>query len=155
MFQVSEDALHELPLLVTAGVGTAALELGDVSFPLGLTREGGKAGHVPLEVKIVLDIHYHEQAAALAVDLHIEDANFTLALNDLRPYVGVGFNILSNHLFVIDQGQCLTVSLHNQELENLRIISSLRHPLDKLGDRSGTGGRTMQQPQSRSKGRQS
>ena len=50
-----KDPLHPLPLLITAGIGGAALEPGDVGFPFGLPREGGEAGHVSLEVEVIDD----------------------------------------------------------------------------------------------------
>lgn len=46
IFVVSEDAFHELPLLVTAGGGGGTLELGYVGLPLSLTRQLGETGHV-------------------------------------------------------------------------------------------------------------
>ena len=101
-----------MPFLVTAGIGTAALELGDVGFPFRLTREGGEFCHVLLEVKVVLDIHNHEEAAAFAVDLHIQDANFALALDDFRPYVGVGLHVFLYHLLVVHEREGLAISLH-------------------------------------------
>ena len=49
----SKDPLHPLPFFITAGIGGAALEPGDVCFPFGLPREGGEAGHVALEVEVI------------------------------------------------------------------------------------------------------
>ena len=107
-----KDALHQLPLVGGAGVGGAALELGDVCFPFGLARESGEACHVALEVEVVGGVHDHEQAAAATVYLHVEDADFALAGNDFGPYVRMHFYIFRNHILVIYEGQCLAISFH-------------------------------------------
>ena len=112
MFQVSEDALHELPLLVTAGIGTAALELGDVGFPLGLARKGGEASHVTFPVEVVHRVANHEEAAALPIYLHIQYAHFSLALDYFRPHVRMGFDVFLYHLLVIHEREGLAVAFH-------------------------------------------
>ena len=114
-----ENAFHHLPLLVTAGVGCTPLELGDVRFPLSLTREGGQAFHIALPVKIVHGVANHKETSPLAVDLHIEDAYLPLAIDNLWPYMGVSFHIFRNHFLVINQGQRLTISFHNLTLNNV------------------------------------
>ena len=53
MTRRSKYHLHPLPFIVAAGVSGAALEPGDVGFPFALPREGGEAGHVALEVKVI------------------------------------------------------------------------------------------------------
>ena len=109
---VLKDSFHRLPLLVTAGVGTAALELGDVGFPLGLSGESGQAGHVAFPVEIVHGVANHEEATAPAVDLHIQYAHLSLTLDDFRPYVRVGFDIFLYHLLVIHEREGLAVAFH-------------------------------------------
>ena len=107
-----KNPLHQLPFFVAAGVGGAALELGDVGFPFGLAGKRGQAGHVALEVEVVDGVHDHEQRSPLAVDLHVEDADLALAGDDLRPYVGVGVDVAGDHLFVIDESKGLAVTFH-------------------------------------------
>jgi len=114
----SENSFHRLPLFIAAGGGAGALELGDVGFPLGLPRKGGQTGHIAGKVKVVFGVHNHKETAAFAVYLHIQDAYLTLAFYDLRPHVGVSFNVLLYHLLVIYEREGLAVSLHYQEFEN-------------------------------------
>ena len=57
----------------------AALELGDIGFPLRLTGQFGKSLHITLEVKIIYGVHNHEQLSVVAKDLHRKDAHFTLS----------------------------------------------------------------------------
>ena len=114
MARRSKDPLHPLPFLVAAGVGGAALEPGDVGFPFGLPREGGEAGHVALEVEVIDRVHDHEEAAAAAVDLHVQDADLALAYYDFRPHVGVRFDILGDEGFIVHERQGLAVAFHGR-----------------------------------------
>ena len=64
-----------MPLLSGGHGGVAALEAGDVGFPLGLTRKGGETGVVLDEVEVICGVHDHEDPAFKAVDLHVKDAD--------------------------------------------------------------------------------
>lgn len=110
--------LHQLPFVCRGGRGRAALELGDVCLPFCLAGQAGEAGHIPLEVEVVDGVHDHEQRPPVAINLHLQDADIPLTGNHLRPYVCVSFDVFGNESLIVDEGQSLTISLHNQELAN-------------------------------------
>ncbi len=66
-------------------IGFATLELANVGFPFGLAGQPCKSCHVAGEVKVINNVHNHEQQATSAIDLHVEDANLTLTFNNFRP----------------------------------------------------------------------
>lgn len=70
-----EDLFHEVPLLGGGHGGVAALEAGDVGFPLCLAGQGGETGVVLDEVEVICGVHDHEDPAFKAVDLHVKDAD--------------------------------------------------------------------------------
>ena len=70
-----EDLLHEVPLLGGGHGGVAALEAGDVGFPLCLAGQGGETGVVLDEIEVICGVHDHEDPAFKAVDLHVKDAD--------------------------------------------------------------------------------
>ena len=61
------------PLLGRSHGRVAALEAGDVGFPLCLTGQGGETGVVLDEVEVICGVHDHEDPAFKAVDLHVKD----------------------------------------------------------------------------------
>lgn len=63
------------PLLGRSHERVAALEAGDVGFPLCLTGQGGETGVVLDEVEVICGVHDHEDPAFKAVDLHVKDAD--------------------------------------------------------------------------------
>ena len=79
------------------------MKLSDIRLPFGLARKGREACHVALEIEVVDGVHYHEKAAAVAVNLHVEDTYSALTFNDFGPDVSVGLDIFGNHFFVIDE----------------------------------------------------
>lgn len=107
-----EYPLHQLPLGGGGGGGVAALELGHVGLPLGLAGKEGQAGVVGGEVKVVHRVHYHEKAAAQAVDLHVQDAYLADAGLHFRPDMGVGIDILFNQGGIVLQVQGLAIAFH-------------------------------------------
>ena len=107
-----EDLLHEVPLLGGGHGGVAALEAGDVGLPFGLAREGGEAGVVLDEIKVVGGVHDHEDPTLKAVDLHVEDADGADSFLDLGPDVAVRLYVILDHLVVSDQLEGLTVAFH-------------------------------------------
>ena len=100
------------PLLGRSHERVAALEAGDVGFPLCLTGQGGETGVVHDEVEVIAGVHDHEDPAFKAVDLHVKDADGTDPLLNLRPNVPVSLNVDLNHLTVPNQLKCLTISFH-------------------------------------------
>lgn len=107
-----EDLGAELPFLIAAGIGCAALELRDVGFPFGLTRKRCKTRHVALEIEVVTSVHDHEQLTTETVYFHRDDSNLMLTGNDLRPHVAVYLAVLLNQLRVIYKCKCLTITFH-------------------------------------------
>jgi len=69
--------LHELPLLIAADRSGAALELGPIGSPFGLAGKDGETSHVSSPIEGVDGIANHEKGTAVAVDLHVEDADGT------------------------------------------------------------------------------
>ena len=63
------------PLLGRSHGRVAALEAGDVGFPLCLAGQGGETGVVHDEVEVIGGVHDHEDPAFKAVDLHVKDAD--------------------------------------------------------------------------------
>ena len=100
------------PLLGRSHERVAALEAGDVGFPLCLTGQGGETGVVLDEIEVICGVHDHEDPAFKAVDLHVKDADGTDPLLNLRPNVPVSLNVDLNHLTVPNQLKCLTISFH-------------------------------------------
>lgn len=107
-----EDLGAELPFLIAAGIGCAALELRDVGFPFGLTRKRCKTRHVALEIEVVTSVHNHEQLTTEAVYFHRDDSNLVLTGNDLQPHMAVYLAVLLNHLRIIYKCKCLAVTFH-------------------------------------------
>ena len=107
-----KNLFHQLPLLVTAGCGGAALELGHIGFPLGLSRQHGQAGHIALEVEVITGVHNHKEGAPGAIDLHLQDAHLVLAGNHFRPHMGMRFAVFLNHRRVVNQREGLAVTFH-------------------------------------------
>ena len=79
-----------------------ALELRHISLPFRLTGKGGQTRHISFPIKLIHRVANHEQIPSFTVNLHIDDAHLALASDYLWPYVGVGFAIFSDFLFVID-----------------------------------------------------
>ena len=63
------------PLLGRSHGRVAALEAGDVGFPLCLAGQGGETGVVHDEVEVIGGVHDHEDPAFKAVDLHVKYAD--------------------------------------------------------------------------------
>ena len=63
------------PLLGRSHGRVAALEAGDVGFPICLAGQGGETGVVHDEVEVIGGVHDHEDPAFKAVDLHVKDAD--------------------------------------------------------------------------------
>ena len=63
------------PLLGRSHGRVAALEAGDVGFPICLTGQGGETGVIHDEVEVIGGVHDHEDPAFKAVDLHVKDAD--------------------------------------------------------------------------------
>lgn len=100
------------PLLGRGHGGVAALEAGDVGFPICLAGQGGETGVVLDEIEVICGVHDHEDPAFKAVDLHVKDADGTDPLLNLRPNVPVSLNVALNHLAVPNQLKCLTITFH-------------------------------------------
>ena len=100
------------PLLGRSHGGVAALEAGDVGFPLCLAGQGGETGVVLDEIEVIGGVHDHEDPAFKAIDLHVKDADGTDTLLNLRPNVPVSLDVALNHLAVPNQLKCLTISFH-------------------------------------------
>ena len=100
------------PLLGRGHGGVAALEAGDVGFPICLAGQGGETGVVLDEIEVICGVHDHEDPAFKAVDLHVKDADGTDTLLNLRPNVPVSLNVALNHLAVPNQLKCLTITFH-------------------------------------------
>ena len=63
------------PLLGRSHGRVAALEAGDVGFPLCLAGQGGETGVVLDEIEVIGGVHDHEDPAFKAVDLHVKYAD--------------------------------------------------------------------------------
>ena len=100
------------PLLGRGHGGVAALEAGDVGFPICLAGQGGETGVVLDEIEVICGVHDHEDPAFKAVDLHVKDADGTDTLLNLRPNVPVSLNVALNHLAVPNQLKCLRITFH-------------------------------------------
>ena len=100
------------PLLGRSHGRVAALEAGDVGFPLCLAGQGGETGVVLDEIEVIGGVHDHEDPAFKAIDLHVKDADGTDTLLNLRPNVPVSLDVALNHLAVPNQLKCLTISFH-------------------------------------------
>ena len=100
------------PLLGRSHGRVAALEAGDVGFPLCLAGQGGETGVVLDEIEVIGGVHDHEDPAFKAIDLHVKDADGTDPLLNLRPNVPVSLNVALNHLAVPNQLKCLTITFH-------------------------------------------
>ena len=100
------------PLLGRSHGRVAALEAGDVGFPLCLAGQGGETGVVLDEIEVIGGVHDHEDPAFKAIDLHVKDADGTDPLLNLRPNVPVSLDVALNHLAVPNQLKCLTISFH-------------------------------------------
>ena len=100
------------PLLGRSHGRVAALEAGDVGFPLCLAGQGGETGVVLDEIEVIGGVHDHEDPAFKAIDLHVKDADGTDTLLNLRPNVPVSLNVALNHLAVPNQLKCLTITFH-------------------------------------------
>lgn len=101
-----------MPLLGGGHGGVAALEAGDVGFPLCLTGQGGETGVVHDEVEVIAGVHDHEDPAFKAVDLHVKDADLADPLLNLGPNVPVSLDVALNHLAVPNQLKCLRITFH-------------------------------------------
>lgn len=88
------------PLLGRSHGRVAALEAGDVGFPLCLAGQGGETGVVLDEIEVIGGVHDHEDPAFKAIDLHVKDADGTDPLLNLRPNVPVSLDVALNHLAV-------------------------------------------------------
>ena len=100
------------PLLGRSHGRVAALEAGDIGFPLCLAGQGGETGVVLDEIEVIGGVHDHEDPAFKAVDLHVKDADGTDPLLNLRPNVPVSLDVALNHLAVPNQLKCLTITFH-------------------------------------------
>ena len=100
------------PLLGRSHGRVAALEAGDVGFPLCLAGQGGETGVVLDEIEVIGGVHDHEDPAFKAIDLHVKDADGTDPLLNLRPNVPVSLDVALNHQAVPNQLKCLTISFH-------------------------------------------
>ena len=116
-----KNTIHQMPFLVAASSGAGALKLADIGFPFGLAGQGGQSGHITDEVEPVDSVHDHEETAAMPVYLHIQDADLTLAFDDLRPHMGMGRHIFGDFFFVVDKLQILTVTLHGFSFTNIPV----------------------------------
>lgn len=124
---------HQSPFLGRGGSRVAALELAYVGFPFGLAGKGGEPCHVTVPVEIVHGVHYHEQAAALGVDLHREYAYGVLAGYDFGPDVRMYLYVFLDQFGVVFQCQGLTIAFHTVELFQTLAIP-LEEPLDPVLD---------------------
>lgn len=61
------------------------LELCHIVLPFRLAGQGGEACHGCVPLKVERRLHYHEQAGAQDVYLHLEDAYLAYALQYLFP----------------------------------------------------------------------
>ena len=100
------------PLMGRSHGRVAALEAGDVGFPLCLAGQGGETGVVHDEVEVIGGVHDHEDPAFKAVDLHAKDADCADPLLNLGPDVPVSLDVALNHLAVPNQLKCLAISIH-------------------------------------------
>ena len=100
------------PLLGRSHGRVAALEAGDVGFPLCLAGQGGETGVVLDEIEVIGGVHDHEDPAFKAIDLHVKDADGTDPLLNLRPNVPVSLDVALNHLAVPNQLKCLRITFH-------------------------------------------
>lgn len=88
------------------------MALSHKGFPFSLTGQFRQSGHIFFPVEIVDRVANHEDMGALAIELHVEDADGALAFNNLRPNVGVNVAIFFDKLRVVDEFEGLAVSFH-------------------------------------------
>lgn len=82
-------------------VGVGALATGHISFPLGLSGQRGKSGHVALPVEIVHRVANHKHMVFKTIDLHVEDTDLALAFNDFGPHMGMDVAIFFDQFGVV------------------------------------------------------
>ena len=111
-----EDSFHQLPFGGGGSSGVAALELCHIGFPLGLAGQSGQARVVGLPVKVVDRVTDHEQAVAMDINLHVQDAHTADALLNLGPHMGMGLYIVLYHLAVVPQFKGLAISFHRSSI---------------------------------------
>ena len=124
---------HQRPFLGRGGSRVAALELAYVGFPFGLAGKGGEPCHVTVPVEVVHGVHYHEQAAALGVDLHREYAYGVLAGYDFGPDARMYLYVFLDQFGVVFQCQGLAIAFHTVELFQTLAVP-LEQPLDPVLD---------------------
>lgn len=107
-----EDFDHQSPLFGRRSACRATLELTDVCLPFSLARQTCQPLHIAFKVEIIDGIHDHEQVTATPIDLHLDDAHFSLPMNNLRPDMGMGLYISLNQRLVIYERQGLAVAFH-------------------------------------------
>ena len=101
-----------MPFFFTACVGTAALKLRHKGFPFRLTRQSGQPCHVTLPIEIIHGVTNHKKMCSFTVNLHIENADFTLSGLNLRPHMGVCFTVFFNHNRIVNEFQRLAITFH-------------------------------------------
>ena len=124
---------HQSPFLSRGGIWVAALELAYVGFPFGLAGKGGEPCHVTVPVEVVHGVHYHEQDAALGVNLHREYAYGVLSGYDFGPDVRMYLYVFLDQFGVVFQCQGLTIAFHTVELFQTLAVP-LEEPLDPVLD---------------------
>lgn len=93
-----KNPLTRLPLFVTSRVGTTPLECRNVRLPFGLTRDGSQSVHARLPIEIGLGLNNHNKMIFMPINLHFEDSNLALLLDDFGPnsLLRVTITVLSN-----------------------------------------------------------
>ena len=107
-----KDPLHQLPLPGGGSGWVAALKTGDVGLPFGLARKGGEACVVGHEIEVVDSVHDHEQPVLQAVDLHIQNADFSDSRLDFGPHMRMHRNILIDELRIVSKIEGLAIAFH-------------------------------------------
>ena len=107
-----KDFLHHTPLLMAGQRRVGTLRLGDEGLPLRLTGHGSKTLPVLLPVEVIDGVANHKHMGTTAVYLHIENPHLLLTLHNLGPYLLMDVTVAPDHVRVVHQFECLTVSLH-------------------------------------------
>ena len=90
------------------------MALRNMGFPLGLTRQFCKSGHVFFPIEIIDRVAYHKDMIFKTINLHIKDADGSLSFDDFRPHMGVEFTVFLDEFRVVDEFKGLAITFHNE-----------------------------------------
>ena len=86
---VSKNLFHQMPFACRRQARVGALTLSYIGFPFGLAGQGGQSCHITFPVKVIYCVANHKHMVFKTINLHIKDADLTLAFNDFGPHMGV------------------------------------------------------------------